>query len=193
MTIATEQLEKSGLDLQSDRYRDQKERSKLSELFPSLAMPNLNKDELDLDLNFDADNQTNANTIRDKPAASIEETKRSPRRSSNSSERNRNNRRRKRSYSRDSDSKERRHNSRRDQSKRDTDSRRDNDNRRERKRSRDSRSVSAERRHRHSRNREHEPQEALPKVGLIYKGEVRNVQEYGAFIAIDGFRRKEGL
>ena len=193
MTIATEQLEKSGLDLQSDRYRDLKERSKLSELFPSLAMPNLNKDELELDLNFDADNQTNTNTNRDKPAASIEKAKRSPRRSSNSSERNRNNRRRKRSYSRDSDSKERRHNSRRDTSKRDTDSRRDNDNRRERKRSRDSRSASAERRHRHSRNREHESQEALPKFGLIYKGEVRNVQEYGAFIAIDGFRRKEGL
>jgi len=38
-----------------------------------------------------------------------------------------------------------------------------------------------------------EYKEEVPKLGHIYKGVVKNVPEYGAFIALDGFRRREGL
>jgi ATP-dependent RNA helicase DHX8/PRP22 len=43
-------------------------------------------------------------------------------------------------------------------------------------------------------NRKHKKYEdIMPKLGIIYKGLVRNVFDYGAFISLDGFHRKDGL
>jgi ATP-dependent RNA helicase DHX8/PRP22 len=116
-------------------------RSKLSSAFPSLAMPNKNKDEIDLNLDF-----ANLATPKEdgkRSRSSSSSRRRRRRRSSNSSDRH--NRRRKRSRSGEKRDKERR-------------------SRERLRRSGRSESGSEERRHkRHKRDE-------VPKVGCIYKG-----------------------
>lgn len=112
MTVETEEIDK----LVNDRINPvnlddrQKEKNKLSEVFPSLAMPNINKDEINLDLDFDANEPAKEERKRSQ-SNDRKTTKRKDSRSNSDDRRDR--RRRKRSYSKESDDR-RRHNSRRD-------------------------------------------------------------------------------
>lgn len=187
MTVSTEQMVKSGLDTPMVSEKLDPNKSKLSEAFPSLAMPNSNKDEINLDMDFTATDGPKVEEKKSSRSRDRERSKRHRHSSSESSGRQSRRRRKRRSKSHSSDSGDRRHNSRRD---------RDHKRKKEHRSRRDSRSASDERRHRHSRHGEKDnkhSQDDMPKAGHIYKGVVKNVPEYGAFIALDGFRRREGL
>ncbi|CAI2371503.1 unnamed protein product [Moneuplotes crassus] len=199
MSAETEKMEKLETDRPEARGERQKEQEIITQVLPSLAMPNIKKEEINLDLDFDKGNDEEKKSDRGrkskhqrKSSSDSDKQRRNKRRSPSSSHSRGKNRRRsrysrshsrerkrRRSFSRDPDKKDRRHESRR-----------------RHRRDSKSRSPSDPRRDRHSRRRERDwkyTEESQPKIGSIYRGVVRNVPEYGAFVALDGFRRKEGL
>lgn len=205
-TIETDPYTKSGLEVKESsktnepdeytKHNKDKDKEKLGELFPSLAMPNINRDEIDLDLNFDADqNEKKEERKSVRRSDSRDHNRRGKSHSrSRSDSRDRKHKKRKRSYSDSSDSRERRHNRRRDHKhkhdERDKSNEKDYDRRRRSRHEdkRRSRSRSNDRNHRHQSEDNFDS-----LVGGIYRGVVKSVPQYGAFISCREFGRKHGL
>ena len=200
-TIETDQYEKSGLEnpvesnVNIEEKKNDKEKEKLGQLFPSLAMPNVDKDEINLDLDFDVPAVQDTANKEERKSINRSDSRDRKHRKSRSRSHERRRKHRKSISSSDSDSRERRHNRRRKENRhKDRSDERDYDKRRRsRYDRRRSRSHSSERRDRRYKDRHHSEINLEKLIGNIYRGLVKSVPQYGAFISCREFGRKHGL
>ena len=155
----------------------------------------MDKDEINLDLDFDVPAVQDTANKEERKSINRSDSRDRKHRKSRSRSHERRRKHRKSISSSDSDSRERRHNRRRKENRhKDRSDERDYDKRRRsRYDRRRSRSHSSERRDRRYKDRHHSEINLEKLIGNIYRGLVKSVPQYGAFISCREFGRKHGL